>query len=206
MKKRLLSAFLALGLMVSPVLTVSAADFSDVAADAWYAGAVEAVSESGLMLGTSDLHFSPDGSVTRGMAITVLWRLAGSPEPDSESSFPDVVNSSYYAKSASWAEENGIVAGLDSGLFAGDLAVTREQLAVFLYRYAKFAGQELATGVLDRFSDKDSVHDWALDGMSHAVGIGLITGNDDGRLDPGGQATRAQLAVILQRLLTPAVG
>ena len=105
-----------------------------------------------------------------------------------------------------WAEENGIAAGRSDGSFGGGDIVTREQLAVFLYRYSQYAGEELANGVLDIYSDVDSVHAWAREGMAHAVGAGLITGRDNGELDPGGPATRAQLAVILQRLMTPAVG
>ena len=90
--------------------------------------------------------------------------------------------------------------------FDGGSIVTREQLSVFLYRYSQYAGDELANGVLDLYNDVDSVQSWALDGMAHAVGAGLITGTDEGNLEPAGPATRAQLAVILQRLMIPAVG
>ena len=104
-----------------------------------------------------------------------------------------------------WAEENGIAAGRSDGSFGGGDIVTREQLAVFLYRYSQYAGEELANGVLDIYSDVDSVHAWARE-VWPMPGAGLITGRDNGELDPGGPATRAQLAVILQRLVTPAVG
>lgn len=206
MKKRLLSFLLILGLSAALSLQAAAANFTDVSTGSWYADAVDTVSARGLMLGTSAQSFSPGGQVTRGMAVTVLWRLSGSPQPDEKSSFPDVADDAYYADSAAWAQQTGIALGLSSGLFAGDQAVTREQLAVLLYRYAQFTGQEVAAGVLDRFPDKDAVHEWARDGVAHAVGIGLITGDGDGLLVPAGQATRAQLAVILQRLLTPAAG
>ena len=158
------------------------------------------------MNGTTTTTFSPDGQVTRGMVAAVLWRIAGSPAPKGGSSFADVEAWYFYADAVAWAEENGIAAGRSDGSFGGGDIVTREQLAVFLYRYSQYAGEELANGVLDIYSDVDSVHAWAREGMAHAVGAGLITGRDNGELDPSGPATRAQLAVILQRLMTPAVG
>lgn len=206
MKKRLSCTLLALALTAGLALPAAAAEFSDVPAQSWYTQAVSKVSESGLMKGTSAQSFSPDGPVTRGMAVTVLWRLSGSPQPGGESAFPDVKADAYYAQAAAWAQDVQIAAGLGSGLFGGDEPVTREQLAVFFYRYAQYAGQEVAIGVLDRFSDEDTIHTWARDGLAHAVGIGLITGDEHSRLNPGGKATRAQLAVVLQRLQTPAAG
>ena len=109
-------------------------------------------------------------------------------------------------KFLAWAQEMGIASGLGDGTFGGGSIVTREQLSVFLYRYSQYAGQELASGVLDLYNDVDSVQSWAREGMAHAVGAGLITGTDEGNLEPAGLATRAQLAVILQRLMIPAVG
>ena len=107
---------------------------------------------------------------------------------------------------AIFAQAAGVATGLGNGTFDGGSIVTREQLSVFLYRYSQYAGDELANGVLDLYNDVDSVQSWALDGMAHAVGAGLITGTDEGNLEPAGPATRAQLAVILQRLMIPAVG
>ena len=107
---------------------------------------------------------------------------------------------------AAWCAQQSIAAGYGDGSFGGGDIVTREQLAVFLWRYAQYAGLELAAGVLDIYPDRDGIHTWAREGMAHAVGAGLITGRDGNRLDPGGPASRAQLAVILRRLTTPAVG
>lgn len=202
MKRALCALFIAAAL----VLPASAASFTDVPDGAWYAAAVEAVSDGGVMSGTSSTTFSPDQLVTRGMVVTVLWRLSGSPAPAGASSFPDVLDWYYYADAVAWAEENGIASGRSDGAFGGGDTVTREQLAVFLYRFCAYRGEQLANGVLDHYRDVDQVQGWALEGMAHAVGAGLITGNDDGDLDPGGSATRSQLAVILQRLMTPAVG
>lgn len=207
MKHRLSSLLLALGLaaglMTTPAL---AAAFTDVPSTAWYAQAVGKVSEAGLMNGTTETTFSPDDYVTRGMVVAVLWRLAGEPEPQTAARFSDVQDWYFYAKAVAWAQENGVAAGLGDGTFGGGSTVTREQLAVFLYRYAQFSGQEIAAGVLDPYPDQDQIHDWARAGMAHAVGAGLITGDDAGDLTPGGAASRAQLAVIMQRIMTPAVG
>ena len=206
MKRMLCAWLLAVGLTVGTALPASAAAFSDVASDAWYAQAVGEVSDAGIMNGTTDTTFSPDEQVTRGMVVTVLWRLAGSPAAAAATTFPDVEDWYYYAPSVAWAQAAGVATGLGNGTFDGGSIVTREQLSVFLYRYSQYAGDELASGVLDLYNDVDSVQGWALDGMAHAVGAGLITGTDEGNLEPAGPATRAQLAVILQRLMIPAVG
>ena len=206
MKRTICAWLLALGLAVGTALPASAAAFSDVASDAWYAEAVGEVSDAGIMNGTTDTTFSPDEQVTRGMVVTVLWRLAGSPAAAAATTFPDVEDWYYYADAVAWAQAAGVATGLGDGTFDGGSIVTREQLSVFLYRYSQYAGHELANGVLDIYNDVDSVQGWALDGMAHAVGAGLITGTDEGNLEPAGPATRAQLAVILQRLMIPAVG
>ena len=206
MKRMLCAWLLAVGLTVGTALPASAAAFSDVASDAWYAQAVGEVSDAGIMNGTTDTTFSPDEQVTRGMVVTVLWRLAGSPAAAAATTFPDVEDWYYYAPAVAWAQAAGVATGLGDGTFDGGSIVTREQLSVFLYRYSQYAGDELASGVLDLYNDVDSVQSWALDGMAHAVGAGLITGTDEGNLEPAGPATRAQLAVILQRLMIPAVG
>lgn len=206
MKRKLCSLLLCLALSAGFAPAALAVDFSDVPAGAWYAEAVEEVSSGGVMNGTTATTFSPEQYVTRGMVVAVLWRLAGSPAPTAAARFPDMKDWYYYADAAAWAEETGVANGLGDGTFAGGNTVTREQLAVFLYRYAQYQGQEIASGVLENYPDQDQISAWAREGVAHAVGAGLITGVDEGSLEPQGAATRAQLAVILQRLMTPAVG
>lgn len=206
MRRNAWALVLALGLTVGTALPAGAVSFTDVPSGAWYAGAVGTVSDAGLMNGTTETTFSPDAQVTRGMVAAVLWRMAGSPEPQESATFADVGEGDYYARAVAWAQEEGIASGLGDGSFGGESAVTREQLSLFLYRYAQYARMELASGVMDLYDDAEDIHDWARVGMAHAVGAGLITGNSDGLLDPGGTATRAQLAVILQRMMTPAAG
>lgn len=213
MKKRLsaltcaacLCAALALPAAAAGAPAASVPAYSDVAADAWYAEAVEAVSLAGYMTGTSETAFSPNAAVTRATVVTVLWRLEGTPAFSVEAPFPDVAAGAWYETAAAWAKGKGIAAGNDKGRFNPDSAVTRQELAVLLHRYAQYKGGDVAEGTLSLYSDAASISAWVREGMAHAVGLGLIQGSD-GRIDPGGAATRAQLAVILQRLMTPAMG
>lgn len=183
----------------------AAEGYSDVADTAWYAGAVAEVTQQGYMSGTGGGFFSPGAAVTRATAVTVLWRLAGSPAPQGGSTFPDVAAGSWYEDAAAWAQGAAIARGDAQGRFHPDAPVTRQELAVFLARYDLNRGVELAEGQLNLFADADRISAWAADGMKHAAGMGLLQGSG-GRIDPGGSATRAQLAVILQRLTTPAAG
>lgn len=207
MKHKLATLSLALCLCAGLTLTASATtQYSDVATDAWYASAVEEVSQEGTMTGTTDTTFSPDGLVTRGTVVTVLWRLSGAPEATDAPTFSDVSEDSWYGEAVAWAQTNGITTGYADGTFLPDAPVTREMLAVFLARYDVLNGDALAEGVLGLYSDSDSVSEWAEEGMRHALGTGLITGTNSGTLDPTGSATRAQLAVILSRMSTDVMG
>ncbi|MPM13713.1 Endo-1,4-beta-xylanase A [bioreactor metagenome] len=194
-------------LLLSLLLTAgSAAAFSDVSDSDWFAQEVEVVTGVGLMSGSEDGYFLPQLPVSRGMVVTVLYRMEGMPAVNAAAAFSDVAEGEWYADSALWAQTVGIAAGYDDGRFGPDDPVTREQLAVFLFRYASFRGMEIAQGVLGGFRDEGSVSSWALEGMKHAVGAGLLTGGGGAALDPRGTATRAQLAVILFRILTPVSG
>lgn len=154
--------------------------FNDVAAGSWYADAVKNVVNKGLMAGTGKDTFAPDNQVTRAMMWTVLARLDGK----------DVSGAStWYAKAMTWATEKGV----SDGTFPGN-SITREQLATMLWRAA---GSPEAKGALTNFNDAASVSSWATQAMTWAVEQGLISGMGDGALNPQGNATRAQLAVIL---------
>lgn len=201
MRRRFLALLAALCLTA-----VSAAAFSDVNEESWYSGEVTYVVQEGLMKGVSQDLFAPDWAVTRATVVTVLYRMEGEPSAAGDSGFPDVAEDAWYGAAVAWAGEAGIAAGYDTGAFGPDDPVTREQLAVFLWRYAQYTGMEIADGVLGGYGDAGTVSQWAEDGMKHAVGAGLITGKTGGLLDPGGVATRAELAAILQRLATPVSG
>ena len=158
--------------------------FDDVDADAWYAGAVRFVAANSLFDGTAAGLFSPDADMTRAMVMTVLARLDDA----------DTSGTPWYAAGQSWAVENGVSDG--SSL---ESAVTREQLAAMLYRYAD--GWASGTAELDGFEDAASISSWAAEAMAWAVGNGIIDGVSEGVLAPQDTATRAQVAAMLQRFV-----
>ena len=179
---------------------VSALPFGDVAQDAWYYDAVQYVYENGLMDGTGGGAFSPAATTTRGMVVTILYRLAGQPAVTGASGFTDVVAGQWYSDAVLWASANGIVSGYGNGSFGPGDTVTREQLAVILYRFAQTQGEDVTqTGALSTFTDGGDTAQWAQSAMSWAVGSGLISGKGNGVLDPQGTATRAEVAAILAR-------
>ncbi|HIY21999.1 MAG TPA: S-layer homology domain-containing protein [Candidatus Flavonifractor merdigallinarum] len=177
--------------------------FTDVAPDSWYAEAVSYLTEQGLMSGTTQSTFSPDTATSRGMIATILYRIAGSPA-GAEASFSDVAEGQWYTDGVCWAAQSGVTAGYGDGSFGPNDSITREQLAVFLYRFAQVQGMNTTqnSGTLDSYSDAGLVSDWALPAMNWAVENGLLAGKDGGRLDPQGPATRAEAAQILMNFLS----
>ena len=169
--------------------------FLDVAEGAWYYDAVTYCYENGIMDGTSSVSFAPGMLLNRAMAAQVLYNLADG-TASTAAGFPDVAASAWYADAVNWAAANGYVTGYDNGSFGPEDSLTREQLAVILYRYA---GSPEPTGSLDGFTDAASASDYAVDALRWAVGEGLLTGKDGGRLDPAGTASRSELAQILAR-------
>lgn len=202
-KKRLPALLCSLALTAS--LAAPALAYTDVAEGAWYREDIQAVTDQGLMTGVTADRFDPEGTVTRATVITVLWRLEGSPDVTVASLFSDIPERSWAYTAAAWAKAVGVAAGYSDGTFGPGDSVTREQLAVFLYRYAVYKGQPVAQGVVDLYDDASYIHSWALTGMKHALGAGLMTGNGKS-LSPLGLASRAQLAAVLVNLLSPAQG
>ena len=175
--------------------------FSDVAAGAWYAKSVSSVVSEGLLRRTGTGSFSPGAAATRSMAVSALYRLAGSPAVTGTDLFSDVPASSTYADAVAWARQTGISAGTRKGSFLPEQPVTREQLAVLLRRYAeKVDGlKSLPRGTLSRFSDGGAVSPWVRADLAWAANSGLILGTKGGRLMPGAALSRAQAAVIFTR-------
>ena len=174
--------------------------FADVAEGAWYYDAVAYASQNGLMNGVSADSFAPDATTSRGMIVTILYRLEDSPSA-AQADFADVAAGAYYAGAVAWASANGIVTGYGDGTFGPDTAITREQLAAILYRYAQYLGLEVSqTADLTGYGDAADISEWAQQAFAWAVREGLISGMDDGTLAPQGTATRAQVATILMRL------
>ena len=170
--------------------------FRDVGTSDWFGESVAYVASRELFLGTSEDTFSPKKTMSRAMLVTVLYRYAGQPE-HSGTAFADVRNGSYYSDAVSWAAEHGIVTGTGQDRFAPDAPVSREQLAVMLYRFAGSpnADQQKLAG----FADGGQVSAWAARAMAWAVDCGIIRGTSGGRLAPSAQATRAEVAAMLLR-------
>ncbi|MBR3559910.1 MAG: S-layer homology domain-containing protein [Oscillospiraceae bacterium] len=173
--------------------------FDDVNASAWYADSIRWALESGVMNGVSPKYFNPDGDTTRAMVVTMLWRMEGSPVVNYAMDFADVESDTWYTEAVRWANAEGIVEG-DGSNFNPNGAVTREQLATMLYRYAQYKGQGF-TGMWAfplNYSDAESISDWAYEPMCWMTMNGVINGID-GNLVPAGNATRAQVATMLMR-------
>lgn len=170
--------------------------FRDVQADDWYADAVQYVVSEGLMNGTDAATFSPDAPMSRAMLVTVLYRLRGEPAVSQDSGFADVASDAYYADAVSWAVGEGIVTGTSQTTFSPDESVTREQMAVLLYRCA---GEPSTAGDLSAYADAENISDYAAEAMSWCVENSILNGTDAGRLAPATSATRAETAAVLQR-------
>lgn len=175
--------------------------FSDMPYGTWYYASVRYALSTGLVNGYTDGTFRPTASIRRSEAVTILYRMSGSPKPEEAAVFTDVPKTAWYADAVSWAVENGLVTGYGDGTFKPDLPINRSQLATVLWRYA---GSPEVTGTADSFPDWEGVYYYARNGMSWAVENKLINGNlIDGvtYLQPNNSTTRAQFVTIMQRYL-----
>lgn len=173
--------------------------FTDVSEDMWYYGNAAYAYINGLLTGTTETTFAPEGIMTRAMLAEVLYRMAGSPAVPDKAGFIDVASDAWYANAVNWAAKAGVVTGIDAAHFAPETAVTREQTAAMLCRYAKQKGQAVtASSDLTKFTDAAQISAWAKTSMQWAVAKGLFKGND-GALTPTASATRAQTSAVLQR-------
>jgi len=178
--------------------------FEDVGEADWFYSAVEYIIEKGLMNGTGETTFEPALPTTRGMIVTVLWRLENQPQVSALISFNDVANGEYFTEAVAWAEGNGIVKGYDADTYGPLNYITREQLAAILYRYAQQKGYDMSVGEeinILSYPDAFEISEYAIPAIQWACGTCLMEGRDNGTLDPKGKATRAEVAIILQRFI-----
>ena len=174
--------------------------FIDIAPDAWYKDAVQYAYDNGLMTGTSATEFAPEATTTRAMIVSILARLEGV-ESAEAAGFADV-SDEWYATAVNWAANVGVVNGYEDNTFRPNTAITREQLAAMLMNYSAWKGEDVsARADLSTYSDAATISSWANDVMQWAVAEGLISGMTEDTLQPQGNATRAQVAAILQRFL-----
>ncbi|MGE4277397.1 MAG: S-layer homology domain-containing protein, partial [Lawsonibacter sp.] len=176
----------------------SGGNFVDVNEDAWYRAAVNYVYEKGLMSGMGNDSFSPDTTLTRAMLAQMLFKLGGE-QDGGNSSFVDVDSNAWYAVAVNWAAAKGIVSGVGGGKFAPEAPITREQLAVMLWNYAGTPAAD--SDLLSDFTDVGEANDYAVQALAWAVENGIISGQGNGMLAPGSQATRAQVAQMFMSYL-----
>lgn len=180
----------------------SSLPFSDVSRGQWFYDYVAWAYNTGLMEGVSAGRFAPNSTTTRAMVVTIIYRLAGSPGVSGTSDFTDVPAGAWYSDAVTWAAKRGIVEGMTATTFDPNDAVTREELAAMLYRYAQHKGYDTSaaenTNILS-YNDAGSISEYAFEALQWACGEGIINGTGGGSLEPGGSATRAQLAAMLYR-------
>lgn len=178
--------------------------FGDVDDGDWFADAVRFVYENGMMNGVSETDFAPHAATSRSMIVTILYRLEGEPVVDYAMDFTDVAGDAYYAEAVRWAASEGIVGGYGGGLFGSDDAVTREQLAAILYRYAVYKGYDVSIGEdtnILSYADFADLSEYAIPAIQWACGAGIVNGTSESTLTPQGEATRAQVAAMLMRFV-----
>ena len=159
------------------------------------------VYENGIMSGTGKNIFGPDRNTTRGMFVTMLYRIEKEPPVNGAALFVDA-RSGYFSKAVQWAQQEGVVTGTSTTVFSPNVPMTREQLAAVLYRYAQYLGRDTSKAAeLNEFADRGDVSGYAREAMAWAVAEGLLTGVGGSRLAPTAPATRAQVAEILYRFL-----
>lgn len=176
--------------------------FTDVKESDWFYDDVKNAYENGWFTGVTDTSFVPNEAITRGMLVTVLWRMEQQPVVNYLMTFADVDTEAYYSEAVRWAASEGIVLGYSESEFAPEKQISREEIAAIMNRYADYKGADTGvSGDLTRFADQAQIADWARENVAWAVGYGLLSGKDNNLLDPQGHTTRAETAAILNRFL-----
>jgi hypothetical protein len=179
--------------------TAPSASYKDLEQGQWYQDSVDYVIENKIMEGNAN-EFNPYGDITRAEMVTILYNMEGKPEVTAESTYPDVANDIWYKAAVMWAADAKVADGYGDGTFGPTDTITREQVAVMLYRYAAFKGQDVsARASLESFADGSEVDSWAQDAMEWAVAAGLINGKDGNMLAPTAEITRVEVAAIIAR-------
>lgn len=204
MKKRMITSLFLAGLMASNIVSASAANikFNDVPENAWYASSVDYAVEKNLFSGTSATTFDPNGTMTRGMFVTVLSRQAQAKTDEAKSAeFTDVKNDTWYAKAIDWAFEKEYVNGTGDKTFSPDASITREQMASILSKYLTKTEAKIDTSVeAKEFADAANISAWAKDGVNYMQTTGLMAGDTNGNFMPKKTLSRAEAAAVFMRL------
>jgi|GEM_PF-3738532 len=204
---RFMSLFLLAVLLFSvgiPSASASSTPFTDVPRGAWFHDAVAWAYSHGIAQGTSSTTFSPNRNITRGQFVTFMYRIDGSPDTDDFIRFIDVADpEQYFFNSVTWAFENGLVTGIGGGLFAPHRNITREEIAVILFRFAGYYNEDTSapSNALNHFPDRNNVSGFAIEAMRWATHNGIIRGDNSRRLNPRANATRAEAITMIQRFI-----
>ncbi len=177
--------------------------FKDVKESDWFYNTVEYVNKNGIINGMTEDTFAPSTQLTRAMLVTILYRVEGSPRVSSDSKFSDVKDSDWYGAPIIWAAENEIVNGISETEFAPNNAITREQIAAIMFRYAKAKGYDVTQGgmAVREFEDYETISSWAREAMQWTVNAKLINGKTATTVNPQDNATRAEAATIIMRFI-----
>lgn len=189
--------------VVSVSNTKQSSQFTDIKST-WAKDCIIYLTDNGILAGTSETTFSPYSTLNRAMVVSVLYRLEGCPSVASTSKFSDVTNNGlYYYDAVNWASSKGIVAGYEDGTFKPTRTVTREELVTFMYRYAKYKGYSTSynSTVLNQFTDRNRVSNYAQIPMKWAVSKGIISGTSTTTISPQASSTREQAAAIFYRFI-----
>ena len=175
--------------------------FRDLDTTKWYHEAIDTMLREGLMNGTGNGLFEPNGTLTRAMLVTLLWRSEGKPAASAQTSFTDVPAGAYYAEAVRWAAANGVVKGVSSTEFGPSKNITRQELVTILWRLAAKKGLNTSNAGLTvpEFADRSQIAAWAAEAMSWGCTRGILTGKSANRVDPTGTATRAEAAAMIVR-------
>ena len=185
---------------VIPTAPTGSLPFTDVADDSGWYDAIAYCYEKGLMIGVTSTTFEPNTKLTRAMMVQILYRMDGCQKVDTPCTFTDVNQDKWYADAVNWAAATKVTLGTTATTFEADRVITREMMMTMFYRYFQMKGYSLNDkDVLAKFADASAVGDWAVEGVSWCVEVGLIVGVNDTTIDPKGTATRGQAATILAR-------
>lgn len=188
--------------LVNVSFKATALKFTDVAPDAAYYQSVAYLSQKGYVNGTSDTTFSPDLVMTRGQLVTILWNATGAPSAEGENKFTDVKDDAYYANAVKWAIARGVMSGYSETTFGPEDTLTREQIILIMFRYLQMMARDVraSDGACSSYADASSISDWALDGMTWAVNVGILSGDSENNLGPQASITRAEMTTIFAKV------
>jgi len=200
--KKLISIILSAVMLLSAVITVNAASFTDVKSSDWFYSSVNYVADKGIMQGTSNTKFAPKAYLTRAMGVTLLYRVAGSSSVSGVNiPFNDVKNGTWYTDAVKWAYKNGIVTGKSNTFFHTNGNITRAEFATILNRYSTSMNYKLPVNRDGTFADAGNIPEWAFMAAWTMYRAEIINGRNDGSFDPNAKITRAEAAAMIERFM-----